>query len=89
MSAALGTDSLSSPQPLVVCPVVFPILLLMKIKHRRFKKLAQNGTSGPVVELGFKLKYNQFLLFVVVIFCKVSPNIKLVNTELLVGGIQG
>lgn len=62
----------------------------MKIKNRRFKKLAQNGMSGPVVELGFKLKYNRFLLFVVVIFYKVSPNTELANTELLLlGGIQG
>lgn len=54
----------------------------MKIKHKMVKKLAQNGTAGPVVELGFKLKCNLFLLFMVVISIK-SPQTPNIDPSLL------
>lgn len=41
------------------------------------------------MELGFKLRYNGFLLLMVVIPCKVSTNTELVNTDpLLMREIQ-
>lgn len=78
--------SSSSPKPSVICPVVIPILLLMQIKHREVKKLAQDGTGGQVVELDVQPKYNWFLLFMVVKFYKVHFIVhilyKFMNNEL-------
>lgn len=59
-------------------PWLYVLLLFsfyeVKIKHREVKKLAQDGTAGQVVTPDFIPKYNQFLLFIVVMFCRVTIN---------------
>lgn len=69
------------PKDLGRCVLLLFSFYSVKIKHREVKKLAQDGTAAQEVTLDFKPKYNQFVLFIVTMFYKVSINTELVNTE--------